>query len=307
MTETVPRVSVVIPAYNRAGAVRASVESVLRQTLPDLEVVAVDDASDDGTAEALEAIAAEDPRLRVVRHEVNQGGSVARNTGIAHARADWVAFQDSDDEWLPAKLARQFAAVERLGPETIGAYCGMLILGSAEAEAGAAPSVAYHPPPLAALPMEGNLALSLLLGGSLISTQTLLARREALLDAGGFDPALRALQDWDCVLRLAKLGPIAFDPEPLVIQRFSSNSLTRSRRGRVDALERILEKHEAELSRHPRAFAGHLHRLAGGRRLLGEPAAARRALMRALRLDPVRGRSWLALGAALAQARTGRR
>ena len=88
--------SVVIPAYNRAATIGLAVGSVLRQTVGDLEVIVVDDASSDNTVAALEAIG--DARLHIIRHATNAGGAAARNTGIRAATGDWVAFQDSDDE-----------------------------------------------------------------------------------------------------------------------------------------------------------------------------------------------------------------
>ena len=95
-----PRVSIVLPAYNRAGSVRMAVESVLRQTFADFELLVVDDGSTDGTMAELDGIA--DPRLHRLANPRNMGASAARNTGIRAARSDWVAFQDSDDEWLPS-------------------------------------------------------------------------------------------------------------------------------------------------------------------------------------------------------------
>ena len=102
-----PPVSVVIPAYNRAATIGAAIESVLRQTWEDFELVVVDDGSTDGTLEAARRIA--DPRLRVVAAPHNMGAAGARNLGVAEARGTWIAFQDSDDEWLPEKLAKQMA------------------------------------------------------------------------------------------------------------------------------------------------------------------------------------------------------
>jgi glycosyltransferase involved in cell wall biosynthesis len=179
--ERPPKISVIIPAYNRAGAIRLSAESVLRQTVSDLEVIVVDDASSDGTPEAAEAIG--DPRLRVIRLAENRGPSGARNAGMEAARGEWIAFQDSDDEWLPSKLERQFAAMERLGPDTIGAYCGMAVIGTPEAGGAAAgpATVSYEPhhrAPHRHAPLEGaNMRHSLLHAGSLISTQTLASTR----------------------------------------------------------------------------------------------------------------------------------
>ncbi|MGL6044061.1 MAG: glycosyltransferase family 2 protein, partial [Sandaracinobacteroides sp.] len=112
MHRTAP-VSVVIPAYNREATVGTAIRSVLWQTLSPVEVIVVDDGSTDGTAAAVQAI--DDPRVRLVS-QANGGISAARNRGIEAATQPWVAFQDSDDEWLPLKLEKQMASLA-LAPE----------------------------------------------------------------------------------------------------------------------------------------------------------------------------------------------
>ena len=110
-----PLVSVVIPVHNRARVLGRAMGSVLAQTLQDLEVVVVDDGSTDDSARA--AASFEDPRIRVIRLPQNRGVSHARNTGIRESRGRFVAFLDSDDEWLPEKLERQVARIQACPPE----------------------------------------------------------------------------------------------------------------------------------------------------------------------------------------------
>ena len=104
----VPLVSVIIPTYNRADLVRQALASVKAQTYRDFEIVVVDDGGTDGTCEALSAWR----EIRVLRHAHRRGVSAARNTGIDAARGEWLAFLDSDDLWLPDKLARQIFWLE---------------------------------------------------------------------------------------------------------------------------------------------------------------------------------------------------
>ncbi|MGB3624622.1 MAG: glycosyltransferase family 2 protein, partial [Henriciella sp.] len=101
-------VSVVIPTYNRARTLRRAVESVLRQSYTNLELIVVDDASTDDTKAVLSSI--NDPRMRVITYEFNRGCAAARNIGARDARGEYLAFQDSDDEWLADKLSKQVAA-----------------------------------------------------------------------------------------------------------------------------------------------------------------------------------------------------
>ena len=101
--KTNPRVSVIIPTYNRGWTLQAAMDSVLAQTYLDFELIVVDDGSSDDTAEILAAYGPEVKRIR----QANAGVSAARNTGIRAARGELVAFLDSDDRWLPDKLKVQ--------------------------------------------------------------------------------------------------------------------------------------------------------------------------------------------------------
>src|ERR1700744_4710601 len=102
MTRSVVKVSAVIPTRNRPGLVCRAVESVLKQTIADLEVVVVVDGPDAATALALQEF--HDPRIRCIELQQNVGGSEARNVGIREAQGTWIALLDDDDEWLPTKL-----------------------------------------------------------------------------------------------------------------------------------------------------------------------------------------------------------
>src|SRR5579862_9064675 len=109
-----PKVSVVIPTYNRADKVGNAIKSVLAQTVHDLEVIVVDDGSSDDTEKVLAKEFGDRVRYYV---QANQGASVARNRGIEEARGEWIAFLDSDDTWEVDKLEWQFRAVEKYGSQ----------------------------------------------------------------------------------------------------------------------------------------------------------------------------------------------
>ena len=106
---TAPRVSVIIPAYNAAAHLRRAVDSALAQTMSDLEVIIVDDASTDVTLGIAGRIAAQDSRVRVLHNERNAGPAVSRNRAIAAARGEWIALLDADDSWFPERLERMLA------------------------------------------------------------------------------------------------------------------------------------------------------------------------------------------------------
>ena len=274
----------IIPAWQRAASIRAAIDSVLRQTWTEFELIVVDDGSSDGTAEIAEAV--EDPRVRVVRHAANAGAGAARNTGVRAAKGDWVAFQDSDDEWLPDKLSRQIARRDAGladGRAPIAVYCAMAVVR--RPPAGGRMTLDCIPWPDARR-LEGDVA-DALLDGNFVSTQTLFARRDALIEAGLFDETLPALEDWDLALRLSRLGPFAFIDEPLVIQRFSDNSLTRSGAKRLAGYARILEKNAETLAADPVRLARHARRIALGHARLGDRGAALRWTRRSLAARPL--------------------
>jgi glycosyltransferase involved in cell wall biosynthesis len=292
MPEPTPTVSVVIPAYNRSATIRPAIESVLRQTWTDFELIVVDDGSTDSTVEAIHAIA--DPRIRILATPRNLGASGARNLGICEARAPWIAFQDSDDEWLPRKLEKQMARLLAPGANYVAAYCGMVILGGPD-EWPARHRVEYIPRPRWPVEALEGAILPTVLRASLISTQTLIVRRDRLLEIGGFDEEIRILVDWECVIRLAQIGSFAFVDEPLVLQSFSLNSLTRDAANRPTTRMRIVEKHRAVFERHPSALAFRFHEHAGSLRQTGDLPGARAYLRKACALAPRQWRYWAML------------
>jgi glycosyltransferase involved in cell wall biosynthesis len=284
-----PRVSVVLPAWNRAETIRSSVRSVLSQTFADFELIVVDDGSTDNTMAMLDDIV--DPRLRRLANPRNAGASAARNTGIRAANGDWVAFQDSDDEWLPKKLEMQIARLEAGEPDVVACYTGMVIVGHPDRQRNVGrTTVKYIPGPDIPV-LEGQLHETLL-SQSFISTQMFMARRTTLLEIGGFDENLPSLVDWDCLIRLSRQGRFLFVDEPLVLQRFSDNSLTRSRTKRLHARIEIIRKHRESFASRPRLLAQHHIAIAGEQRRTGDLPGARASLFAALRESPASIAVW---------------
>jgi glycosyltransferase involved in cell wall biosynthesis len=278
-----PLVSVIIPAFNRAATIRAAVESVLRQTWSNIEVIVVDDCSSDGTMDAVRALS--DSRVRLMSVPRNLGAGGARNHGVAAASGDWIAFQDSDDEWLPAKLEKQMARLMAPASNDIASYCGLLTVTAIDHRHGERSSPHYTPDPAIA-GVERGLA-DALLERNFVSTQTLVVSRAAFDAVGGFDATLRAVEDWDLALRLARHGSFAFVDEPLVLQKFSPNSLSRDNHKLLLAQQQVLAKHADIFARHPDVLARHYYLLAGGCRRHGDLRGARSYLGKAMRLRPL--------------------
>ncbi len=178
-----PRVSVVIATWNRSHSVREAIASAQAQTLDDLEVIVVDDGSDDDTEAVLAGISHFDARVRYLRKE--RGGVCrARNAGLAAARGDYVAFLDSDNTWRPEFLSSMVAAMDRGGWD----------LAHAALQMARDSKITYRA-------VEGSRAS--LLMGNYIDLNVLLVRRTLLNRIGGFDESLRRAVDYDLILRLA--------------------------------------------------------------------------------------------------------
>lgn len=200
-----PDYSVVIPHYNRPQQLRRAVSSVLRGEPDAVEIIVVDDGSDGVDAQALTF---DDPRIRVIRHDVRRGGSAARNTGIDAARAPVIAFLDCDDEWLPGKLARQACLVAERGSPR--AY---LCLGNVAHRRHGRLTIANS---MRVFPLE-DLAACLMVRDITLQTSTFLMPT-ALARELRFTEGLRRHQDWDFLMRAERLGvPLFYDPVPLAI------------------------------------------------------------------------------------------
>lgn len=216
-----PTVSAVITVFNRERLVRRAVDSALAQTRPPDEVVVVDDASTDGTAEAVRAIA--DPRVRLVRHRENLGGPEAMWTGFREARGELVAPLDSDDEWLPPKLERQLAAVGGAPAE----FCSYTQLVQDDGlRRRVAPARARRP--------DEAMSDYLLVERGLLQTGTLLLPR-ALALATPPPEGMRRHLDTDLALRLDARGtPLVFVPEALTLWHADFRADRLSRRPSAD-------------------------------------------------------------------------
>ncbi|MEJ2216107.1 MAG: glycosyltransferase family A protein [Gemmatimonadota bacterium] len=225
-----PVVSVILPTRNRAGSLQRALRSALSQYGVSLEVLVVDDASTDGTADLLATAAASDARIRVLRQPECAGGAVARNRGAKEAAAPFLAFLDDDDEWLPGKLERQVALAMTSG-------AGVVSCGFAEvAESGTA--VRGGDVDLGAVP-----ARAILVRGNVLGLSATLVRRDAFGQVGGFDARLPRLQDWDLWLRLAAAATFRHVPDALAVIHRSPHSISTEPHALARAAEILAAKH----------------------------------------------------------------
>jgi glycosyltransferase involved in cell wall biosynthesis len=230
-----PTVSVVIPTYNRETLVKAAISSVLQQTYSDFELLIIDDASQDETQIAVESF--QDPRIHYIRHSQNAGECATRNTGLQACQGDYVAFLDSDDEWLPNKLETQLNLFAQSPPSVGVVYSAITVvkgdrmftkrhLGYGDGD------------------IHGNLLYHNLVG----TPSTVMVKRNYLQQGSVFDSTLRCCGDWDMWLQLAQHCEFKFCPEPLVLYREHDdvNRGSTNSQAVVEGYLRFIAKHHPD-------------------------------------------------------------
>ena len=231
MVKKTSHVSVIIPTHNRAALLRRSVESVLNQSYQNFELIIVDDASTDNTQEIIRSF--NDPRISYIRNNKNRGGAAARNIGIEAAKGSYIAFQDSDDEWLPEKLEKQINLFKTAAP-----HVGVVYTGFYRVKDG----IKTYIPCSIIRKKEGNISKTIL-NGSFVSTQTVLAKRECFDKAGLFDEELPRLQDWELFIRISRFFHFNIIDEPLVLVHNQAVSISSDNNALIKALKHILQRH----------------------------------------------------------------
>ena len=221
-------VSVVIPTYNREERLPAAIRSVLEQTAPPSEIIVVDDGSTDGTAALVRAY----PEVRYL-HQENQGVSAARNYGIRSARHDWIALLDSDDEWLPRKVERQWSALER-DPQFRFCHTDEIWIRRGR-----------RVNPMKKHAKYGGHVFHHCLPLCVISPSSALIHRDLFERYGMFDPELPVCEDYDLWLRICAREPVLFVDEPLLLKYGGhEDQLSRAYWGmdrfRIRALEKLI-------------------------------------------------------------------
>jgi glycosyltransferase involved in cell wall biosynthesis len=208
-----PLVSVVIPTFNRSPTITSAIDSVLAQTYKPIELIVVDDGSDDDT---LERLAVYRDQITVVS-QPQSGPSAARNRGVAHSNGSMIAFLDSDDIWMRGKISRQVTLMQRAGSSVDCCVCNAVIFDELDRRIGESLGQSGIRTPFA----EGvwSNPQEVLATRFLLFNQVALIRRPAFDRCGGYDERLQLLEDHDMALKLACNGSWALIRDPLVVKR----------------------------------------------------------------------------------------
>jgi len=227
MNTSLPKVSVVIPTYNRAQFIVRALESVFAQTYKNYEIIVIDDGSTDDTPQVMKQF---DGRLNYIRKE-NGGSASACNRGIAESKGEYIAFLDSDDYWTPEKLAEQVKVLDSQ-PKVGIVYSRMPIINEKGERLGTKPAG-----------ISGKNFKELLEVWGDLPTSTVMTRRACFDKAGFFDPALKTMQDIDMWLRIARFYDL-YEIEGKVLAYYfrHSEQITTSRINVYEGLVKIYQK-----------------------------------------------------------------
>jgi glycosyltransferase involved in cell wall biosynthesis len=206
-----PLVSAIVPTYNRAAIVCDAIDSILKQTYKNIEVIVVDDGSTDSTQQILQKYG---DKILVVSQQ-NAGPSKARNQGVAAARGELIAFLDSDDLWLSTKIERQVSLLQKVGDSIPACVCNITMRWS-DGERASFQIAGLDPDLDEGIWLNADEVIATRF---LLFNQGVMIRRDALRKIGCFDETLRLLEDHELALRLSLEGAWAFIREPLVIWR----------------------------------------------------------------------------------------
>ncbi|SEM29552.1 Glycosyltransferase involved in cell wall bisynthesis [Syntrophus gentianae] len=232
-------VSIIIPVFNRAKFLQKTVNSVLSQTYPNIEVILVDDCSTDDSFNVMKELQDHDSRIECFRHEKNAGAQSARNTGIRNARGKWIAFQDSDDKWMPDKIEKQLAVLSAHGFDpwiVVHTNCLRYEEDTGNKEIWKLPVV------------EGENVYPALLKNPGPTFSSLLTSKSALEKMGFLDEKTPSYQEWETSLGLARYCRFIHIKEPLFIYTLHNQDRISNDIGRdIVGYHYILKKYEKDI------------------------------------------------------------
>ena len=271
--EKSPKVSVIIPTYNQAKFIDKAIESVLKQSYQDFEIIVINDGSTDNTEEIVKNYS--DFRIRYICQANNMGVSEARNTGIKVSRGDYIALLDSDDEFLPERLIKQVQILQNKSSE-VGVVCSWSYNID---EKGNYISKRC-------LPRKDGYIYEDLLSTNPISVPTVLIRKECFEKVGIFDNLLDGQEDWDMWIRIAKYYKFFLIKIPLAKRRIHPNRASNLLEKKIVTAKRIIKKHINELKNRRNIHSKHYFYIGFRFCRIGKTKDGRIYLLKAISLYP---------------------
>jgi len=237
-------ISVIIPTYNRAKTITYCLDSVINQTLKPQEIIVIDDCSIDDTLQVIKHY--NHPLVKIRPLQKNTGAQKARNEGIKASKGHWIAFLDSDDEWLPDYLEKQLTLAKSTNANVV--YCGAFINDGVD--------IKKYPMPDYSVATYKNL-----LTKPGLMFPSLLVKKSSLSDINYLDENVVAFQEWETCIRLAKYDDFVFNKEALFVYNLHEGAtISKHKKNDVLGYSYIVNKHELEIKKHAGldAFITHL-------------------------------------------------
>ena len=262
-------VSIVIPAYNHAAYVGHAIRSALTQTNADIEIIIIDDASSDETANVLESF--DDPRISIYRHENNLGSAITINEGIALSKGSYVAILNSDDRYHPERLEHCLRVMRNQGLRVLGTDVALIDSLGITVKEASVNWIAWHQDLKTLLQESGDLVTTMISGNIFVSTSNLVVEKSVFDEVGPLSD-YRYVQDYDFILRcLQKLQGKVFWLEKKLLQYrlHGTNTISEDKIAPVKQTIELLARQAPKLLRgkfeesRQAAFEEHIQRLSG--------------------------------------------
>jgi len=233
-------VSIVLPTYNRDCLIDRAIRSILNQTYKNFELIVIDDGSTDNTEKVVKEFREKDKRIKYIQYKKNKGAAVARNTGIKAAKGEYIAFQDSDDEWVPEKLEKQMEAFDKATPNVGVVYTDLQRVNK---DGG----IKYwHSPTVIYKNLINQKTLDYQVMG--LGIQSALIKKERFNRVGLFDENFPGFEDLELFIRLSKDCFFYHIKDPLV-KYYATDGLSSNDNANLIALELLLEKYSRDIKK----------------------------------------------------------
>ena len=298
---TYPRISVIIPTYNRQKLLARAIESVLNQTFKDFELFIVDDGSTDNTKEVVREFQKRDSRIKYIWQENSGAPARPKNTGIKNAKGNYIAFLDDDDEWLSEKLEKQLELFEGLESDLGFVGCNILVINESNKKIWREYKIPRY---------SSQIFFEELLEGNFILTSSsIMIKKEVLDKIGLFDENLKFGDDWDLWLRIAKKYKFDFAPEFLIKYYIHGGCITPNLPPMKEAreFEYIFTKYQREYEKYPHIYSIHLRQLASRYCASGQMSKGRKYYIQSIKFNSFNLKSYFYLALSFLGKRTFRK
>ncbi len=269
-----PKISVIIPTYNRAHSLPRAIKSVLMQTYKDFELIIVDDGSTDNTYEIVNKYIEKDDRVKYIKHEINKGGNKARNTGIKNALGNYITFLDSDDEYLSNNLEERFKIRQKISSD-YGVIYNQNIKKT---------NLGEKIVPKRGIKKNESVIKYLFSNEGELQTNTLFISKDILIKNNlYFDENLKRHQDWDLAIRLQDVTSFYFLNKVLSIWNAKGEFNRVSKQKDYSTSFELIEKYKDKFNKEKGVLSKFYYKIGIWHLKISETKKARKLFFRSLK------------------------